>query len=1549
MRTLITLVVLLFCLQLWSQVPDTTSVAPGRLIIKVNQAFQTIGTRSDGIIETDQPWFNNLAIQYQIDVLQQIYVGSTRTYQQNKYLICFPHSLDLETVVSSFDLQSSVQDVRYDFYVHLCTNDPFNSYQWNYVNIHANDGYYTLANGIQAPQAVRIAVVDTGIDYNHPDLSNNILRDQNNNVIGYNFVFPGQPAMDDNGHGSLVAGIIAAQTNNNTGISSLAVGNNVKLMPIKAFARDRTGYISDVCDGIQWAINSGAQIINCSWVIYQDTVWPEELLDLINDNQNVLFIAARGYGVTTYPGSWSPTKANVIAVGGSSIDNLREDNGAVWVSVCAPSGTQSGWIVPHDTSKGIVSTLPIYDINNPYQMHYSVSDPAYSTFQMGSWQDSSIYDFLNGTSLSAAHVSGLMGMLYAQHYSALTSQPPTMDVGALKNIVIKSASDFNSNAYADYNGWGSGIINAHEALMTPHPNLSLRQYQIGTADPYSYPLPVSTQVWNLPSMEWGGSQSIKFQIKNKWVAGTNVRVSMSTTDPNITFSYPGEIDRYNIGNIAAETTIWTENMWIRDWSNQVRTNVPITITILANGMPDRVHTIYINVLQSSAAIVGSITMQPGETITTDLVVSNLDDIGDDELIVGTSAGRLFCYRNNVWIHVGTLPQGFSVSPAIGDINADGHKEIVAIDSVGNVRVFSNSFVLLRPYPAESNEIVTWSVALEDVTGDNILDILYTTDRTNQSLVDAGLRVIDFYTNNQYSYTSDRVIASPVAIGNVDSDTAYEVVIAYKNKYNASGQLINWGGCFGVFKFNNGTFDTIVSEWLLGSNQVDKFQGPIIADCNGDQLPEIVWLSNFTNNNTMIYSYYSLLDGTIWPNVGSPGIPLNIEMANIVDIQPGLSYAILKDSNQSRYLQVGFGGPQALNYLFIGVENSAFSVLSADILDPLPPFPAAETYQQELIVISDNSISYFQPYYTNQDPIMLNELLLYKTTVNSLLRSAAVASYNDGVALCAISLDGMLYSYSYPNRLSKTTEISQNKQSSRHTRCYEQPIPKEVYGNIAINHPFIVDKNTTTHSSIFTINEGVVGRFEAGRSLVLNRSDLNINGIEENPVILMGLGGGSNNDYWNGISVNNRSNLDMKWAEVSGARQALDISSTGQRFIKSCDFNNNYLNVNCYNSTVNMFYNNIAGAIHGISAYHYASPMLNNTLTLQNGLNEISGNEYGIFSDSSIPVLKDGHNNLENDRYNLYLQNPAMMSGPIQARNNWWGHTNYREVEATINLPVRVEFYPFDMQPNHTIVREDQGSSMFEEGYAYMLDGEYLNAITCFNYVLADSLYNDNDVVSLYALFECHKQLNEISTYESQLNQFLADEMFAPLHKPMKNVRALIFRETGDVAQAIDHYESILLNNPSFQDSCYAVIDLGDTYLECNGRYRGQLSEYIPVSYTMHLQKREALLNSISQLSETDDSSSTVPPLQLLGNYPNPFNPTTTIRFHIKTKSNVKINIYNLRGQKVTTLLNENRLAGLNSVVWNGRDRGDAPVASGVYFYRIECDGTTKTAKMLLMK
>ena len=85
------------------------------------------------------------------------------------------------------------------------------------------------------------------------------------------------------------------------------------------------------------------------------------------------------------------------------------------------------------------------------------------------------------------------------------------------------------------------------------------------------------------------------------------------------------------------------------------------------------------------------------------------------------------------------------------------------------------------------------------------------------------------------------------------------------------------------------------------------------------------------------------------------------------------------------------------------------------------------------------------------------------------------------------------------------------------------------------------------------------------------------------------------------------------------------------------------------------------------------------------------------------------------------------------------------------------------------------------------------------------------------------------------------------------------------------------------------------------------------------------------------------------NYPNPFNPETTIRFSVPTSGNVKIDIYNIRGQRVTTLLNETLNYGHHSAVWNGTDSNGRSVGSGVYFYRIHAGGENVTNRMLLMK
>ena len=88
----------------------------------------------------------------------------------------------------------------------------------------------------------------------------------------------------------------------------------------------------------------------------------------------------------------------------------------------------------------------------------------------------------------------------------------------------------------------------------------------------------------------------------------------------------------------------------------------------------------------------------------------------------------------------------------------------------------------------------------------------------------------------------------------------------------------------------------------------------------------------------------------------------------------------------------------------------------------------------------------------------------------------------------------------------------------------------------------------------------------------------------------------------------------------------------------------------------------------------------------------------------------------------------------------------------------------------------------------------------------------------------------------------------------------------------------------------------------------------------------------------------------LTNYPNPFNPTTTISFSVPQMSSfVTLEIYNVKGQKVKTLVNETKSAGEHSVVWDGRDSNNKPVSSGIYFYNLKAGRFEKSRKMLLLK
>ena len=99
----------------------------------------------------------------------------------------------------------------------------------------------------------------------------------------------------------------------------------------------------------------------------------------------------------------------------------------------------------------------------------------------------------------------------------------------------------------------------------------------------------------------------------------------------------------------------------------------------------------------------------------------------------------------------------------------------------------------------------------------------------------------------------------------------------------------------------------------------------------------------------------------------------------------------------------------------------------------------------------------------------------------------------------------------------------------------------------------------------------------------------------------------------------------------------------------------------------------------------------------------------------------------------------------------------------------------------------------------------------------------------------------------------------------------------------------------------------------------------------------------------EDVTSPVVQTELHSNYPNPFNPETTIRYSVKEATHVTIEIYNVKGQLVRTLVNEAKSAGNHNVVWNGMDNSGRSISSGVYFYKMKAGAYSSTKKMILMK
>ena len=201
------------------------------------------------------------------------------------------------------------------------SDDPYLKQQWALEHIN-----WSQATTITDGQQVIVAVFDTGIDNDHEDLTNRVVMNMN---------FTDSPTIEDlHGHGTHVAGIIAAQANNGIGIAGMAL--QVKLMNVKVANDNGACRAADITKGIYWAVDNGAMVINISLELQKFSEELEQAIDYAW-NKGVIVIAAAGNDASNMP-VYPAFIKNCIAVGavGQNDELVPLSNYGDWVDVAAP-------------------------------------------------------------------------------------------------------------------------------------------------------------------------------------------------------------------------------------------------------------------------------------------------------------------------------------------------------------------------------------------------------------------------------------------------------------------------------------------------------------------------------------------------------------------------------------------------------------------------------------------------------------------------------------------------------------------------------------------------------------------------------------------------------------------------------------------------------------------------------------------------------------------------------------------------------------------------------------------------------------------------------------------------------------------------------------------------------------------------------------------------------------------------------------------------------------------------------------------------------------
>ena len=412
-------------------------------------------------------------------------------------------------------------------------------------------------------------------------------------------------------------------------------------------------------------------------------------------------------------------------------------------------------------------------------------------------------------------------------------------------------------------------------------------------------------------------------------------------------------------------------------------------------------------------------------------------------------------------------------------------------------------------------------------------------------------------------------------------------------------------------------------------------------------------------------------------------------------------------------------------------------------------------------------------------------------------------------------------------------------------------------------------------------------------------------------------------------------------------------------------NNISTGISVYNSTASISCNHIYQNNYGLKFYDNSNIALYGNENAENYMDTqvIKDNtSYEVYSSYySFPFYFRYNAIIDEDNIGnpvdpmIYLDcDPNLELSQKDIRYNYWGNNFDAELDF---YPCSYFYYIPTWYPPDWFLDDSADKLLYEDAENQFKSENYSNSKTLYKQLVNQypgSKYAKASMKQLFALEKyAGNNYNSLKQYYTTNDTILSDTSLTKLGDFLANKCDIALKNWQT---AIDWYENEILNPETVNDSIFAIIDLGYTYLlmendssnNSKSSYTGKMQEYIPKSMTKFIKKRDYLLSLLpvsKEYTSLEDNSVISKSGELLQNIPNPFSDKTTISYTLRKQSSVFIKVFDIYGKEVK-FINENiKNTGQHKTELNAKD-----LPAGIYFYSLFInEKLSDTKKMIIVK